>query len=108
MIWIFDEAPVLLHGDCMELMRAIPAGSVDLILCDLPYGVTKNEWDKVLPMDALWREYKRVLRHDGVVALTATQPFATDLINSNRRWFRYEWVLIKKREGAFYRREKGR
>ena len=82
-------------GDCMELMQHIPDKSVDMILCDLPYGTTACEWDKVLPLDELWKQYKRILKEDGVVVLTASQPFTTDLINSNRDWFKYSMVWIK-------------
>jgi len=85
----------LIQGDCLEKMKDIPDGSIDMILCDLPYGTTACEWDKVLPLDELWKQYKRILKEDGVVVLTASQPFTTDLINSNRDWFRYCWVWDK-------------
>ena len=85
----------------MELMQHIPDKSVDMILCDLPYGTTACEWDKVLPLDKLWKQYKRILKENGVVVLTASQPFTTDLINSNRDWFRYEWVWIKSKCTGF-------
>jgi site-specific DNA-methyltransferase (adenine-specific) len=78
-------------------MKDIPDASVDMVLCDLPYGTTACEWDKVLPLDELWKQYKRILKDDGVVVLTASQPFTTDLINSNRKWFRYCWVWEKSR-----------
>ena len=90
------------QGDCMELMQHIPDRSVDMILCDLPYGTTACEWDKVLPLDELWKQYKRILKEDGVVVLTASQPFTTDLINSNRDWFRYCWVWDKKKAGNIF------
>ena len=86
----------------MELMQHIPDKSVDMILCDLPYGTTACEWDKVLPLDELWEQYKRILKEDGVVVLTASQPFTTDLINSNRDWFRYCWVWDKKKAGNIF------
>ena len=84
---------LLMQGDCLELMRDIPGGSVDLILCDLPYGTTQNKWDSVLPMDALWKEYKRICR--GAVVLTATQPFTSALVMSNMEQFKYDWVWRK-------------
>ena len=84
------------QGDCMELMQHIPDKSVDMILCDLPYGTTACKWDKVLPLNELWKQYKRILKKDGVVVLTASQPFTTDLINSNRDWFKYEMIWDKK------------
>tara|TARA_Y100000310_G_scaffold123906_1_gene122671 strand:- start:643 stop:1389 length:747 start_codon:yes stop_codon:yes gene_type:complete len=83
------------QGDCMELMQHIPDKVVNMILCDLPYGTTACEWDKVLPLEELWKHYKRILKDDGVVVLTASQPFTTDLINSNKKWFRYCWVWYK-------------
>lgn len=83
----------LLRGDCLDLMQTIPDQSVDLVLCDLPYGTTQNKWDSVIPFDALWREYKRVCR--GAIVLTASQPFTTMLIASNLKDFRYAWVWEK-------------
>lgn len=83
------------HGDCLELMRDIPDGSVDMILCDLPYGTTQNAWDSIIPLDELWPAYKRVLKPGGVVVLTATQPFSSLLVMSNIKWFKYEWIWKK-------------
>lgn len=81
------------QGDCLELMRELPDASVDLILCDLPYGTTQNKWDTVIPFDALWEAYKRVCR--GAVVLTAAQPFSSALVMSNLDGFRYQWVWVK-------------
>lgn len=81
------------QGDCLELMRDLPDSSVDLILCDLPYGTTQNKWDAVIPFDALWREYNRVC--SGPVVLTAAQPFSSALVMSNPSRFRYEWIWVK-------------
>lgn len=83
----------LLHGDCLELMRALPDASVDMVLCDLPYGTTRNKWDTVIPFDALWREYERVCT--GAIVLTASQPFTSALVMSRADWFRYEWIWRK-------------
>lgn len=83
----------LFQGDCLELMKQIPDGSVDLVLCDLPYGTTQNKWDSVLPLNQLWQEYKRVSR--GAVVLTAAQPFTSALVTSNLPWFKYAWVWNK-------------
>lgn len=74
-----------MHGDCLELMKRIPDGSVDMILCDLPYGTTQNKWDSIIPLDALWREYKRICK--GAIVLTAAQPFTSKLVMSNLAWF---------------------
>ena len=84
-------------GDCLEIMQALPAGSVDLIACDLPYGTTRNAWDAVLPFDKLWPLYQRVLRAGGAAVLTATQPFSSAIVMSNPGQFKYEWVWQKSR-----------
>jgi site-specific DNA-methyltransferase (adenine-specific) len=83
----------LWEGDCLKLMQEIPTGSVDMILCDLPYGTTQNKWDSVLPLDALWREYRRIAR--GAIVLTAQTPFDKVLGVSNLVWLRYEWIWEK-------------
>ena len=83
----------LLQGDCLELMKDIPSGSVDMVLCDLPYGTTQNKWDSVIPLDLLWAEYKRVCR--GAIALTAQTPFDKVLGVSNLEMLRYEWIWRK-------------
>lgn len=83
----------LQQGDCLELMKDIPDESVDLILCDLPYGTTQNKWDSVIPLDKLWGEYKRI--SIGAVVLTAAQPFTSLTVVSNIEQFRYQWVWEK-------------
>lgn len=85
----------LRQGDCLELMRDLSPGSVDLILCDLPYGITACAWDSVIPFDRLWAEYRRVAKPNAAIVLTASQPFTTALIASNLREFRYCWVWSK-------------
>lgn len=85
----------LLHGDCLDLMKTIPDGSIDMILTDLPYGTTACAWDSVLPLGALWVEYNRICKPNGAVVLTAAQPFTTVLAQSNFKHFRYEWVWEK-------------
>lgn len=96
----------LIQGDCLEKMKDIPDGSVDLILCDLPYGTTQNKWDNVLPLDELWREYWRVVKPNGAVVLTAAQPFTTALIASNLQDFKYCWVWDKKNPTGFLNAKK--
>lgn len=76
-------------------MKGLPCKSVDMILCDLPYGVTANKWDVPLPFDKLWEEYKRIIKPNGVIALFGQGKFFADLINSNRKWFRYDLVWDK-------------
>ena len=89
----------LMHGDCLELMGEIPDGSVDMILCDLPYGTTQNKWDIIIPFEPLWAHYKRICK--GAIVLTASQPFTSALVMSNVGWFRHEWVWIKNRGSNF-------
>ncbi|MEK5528494.1 DNA methyltransferase [Viridibacillus sp. FSL R5-0468] len=81
--------------DCLEGMKYIPDKSVDLILCDLPYGTTACSWDSIIPFEALWDQYKRIIKDNGAIVLTGSQPFTTKLINSNLKWFRYEWIWKK-------------
>ncbi len=75
-------------GDCLEVMADIPDGSVDLVLCDLPYGTTACKWDSVIPFEPLWEQYRRIAKPNAAVVLTASQPFTTALIASNMREFR--------------------
>lgn len=82
-------------------MQQLPENSIDLILCDLPYGVTNCKWDTIIPLDALWEAYKRIIKPRGAIVLTAIQPFTTKLINSNRKWFRYCWYWIKNQVTGF-------
>ena len=85
----------LYNTDCIVGMSLIPDGAVDLILTDLPYGVTDCYWDSLLPMDQLWEQYWRVLKPNGAAVLTCCQPFTTTLIQSQRRYFRYCWYWRK-------------
>lgn len=94
-------ATELHHGDCLKLMPSIPDGSVDMILADLPYGVTANHWDSVIPMTELWEQYRRIVKPNGAIALTATQPFATDLIVAARDIFRYDLIWEKVKATGF-------
>lgn len=89
---VIGDAEIYL-GDCLDLMKSLPDGSVDMILCDLPYGTTRNKWDCALPFDRLWHEYRRVC--NGAIVLTAAQPFASALVMSNPTMFRYQWVWVK-------------
>ncbi|HDL7029571.1 TPA: site-specific DNA-methyltransferase [Yersinia enterocolitica] len=88
---------LLLQGNCLDLMCDIPDASIDMILCDLPYGTTNCSWDFVIPFDSLWTQYKRVIRGNGAIVLTASQPFTSALVMSNIGWFKYQWVWKKNR-----------
>ena len=81
--------------DCLEGMKYIDDKSIDMILCDLPYGTTACKWDAIIPLDVLWREYERIIKDNGAIVLTASQPFTTMLINSNIKLFKYCWVWEK-------------
>src|SRR5574344_2987197 len=82
-------------GDCLELMKDIADKSIDMILCDLPYGTTACKWDVVIPFEPLWEQYERIIKDNGAIVLFGTQPFVTDLINSNRQYFRYDLIWDK-------------
>ena len=85
----------LRHGNCLELMKDIPDGSIDMILCDLPYGTTQCSWDIIIPFDELWKQYNRVLKETGIVVLFSGGLFTIDLINSNRKDFKYKLIWKK-------------
>lgn len=87
--------------DCLEFMPLLPDKSIDMILCDLPYGTTACKWDVIIPFEPLWKEYKRILKDDGAIVLTASQPFTSLLIMSNLQWFKYEWIWDKVNPSGF-------
>ena len=91
----------LVHGDCLIKMYDIPDKSIDLILCDMPYGTTACKWDSVLPLDMLWYHYKRIVKDNAAIVLTASQPFTTTLISSNLKGFAFLWVWNKCFGGNF-------
>lgn len=86
----------LANGDCLEVMKGIPDGSIDMILCDLPYGTTACKWDSVIPFEQLWEQYRRVTKPSAAIVLTAAQPFTTAMIASNFNEFAYCWVWDKR------------
>ena len=89
------EEMKLIHGDCMEVMKDIPNGSIDAIIADLPYGTTQAKWDSVLPLQELWNEYKRMLKANGVIVLTCQQPFTSVLVCNDLNMFKYSLVWDK-------------
>ena len=91
----------LIHGDCLEKMKDIAAGSIDAVICDPPYGTTACKWDSVIPFDAMWEQLKRVIKPNGAIVLTASQPFTTTLIASNMKMFKYCWVWRKNTSSNF-------
>ena len=84
-----------IHGDCLEEMPKLADKSIDMILCDLPYGTTACKWDTVIPFEPLWKEYKRLIKDNGAIVLTASQPFTSALVMSNPTMFKYEWIWDK-------------
>lgn len=91
----------LYNGDCLEIMKDIPDGSIDMILCDLPYGTTACKWDVVIPFDKLWEQYERIIKDNGAIVLTASQPFTTKLIESNFKLFKYCWYWSKSKPNGW-------
>jgi len=89
----------LLQGDCLELMKGIPDGSVDMVLCDLPYGTTRNKWDNIIPFEPLWEQYRRICKKNAAIVLFSQMPFSVYLIQSNPQIFRYE-IIWQKSQGT--------
>lgn len=87
----------LLYGDCLELMQGIEDKSIDMILCDLPYGTTACKWDVIIPFEPLWKQYERIIKDNGAIVLTASQPFTSALVMSNVKLYKYDWVWNKKK-----------
>ena len=95
------ELNKIYNEDCLEGMKRMPDKSVDMILCDLPYGTTRNKWDSIIPLDLLWEQYERVIKDNGAIVLFGSQPFTTALNNSNMKLYRYEWIWIKNNSTGF-------
>lgn len=92
---------IKLHqGDCLEIMKDIPDKSIDMILCDLPYGTTQCKWDVIIPFDKLWEQYNRIVKDDGVIVLFGSQPFTSELIHSNINCFKEELCWLKNKAGS--------
>jgi len=88
-------------GDCLELMPSIKTKSVDMILCDLPYGTTICKWDTIIPFEPLWEEYKRIIKDNGAIVLFGNEPFSSKLRISNIEWYKYDWIWQKTRPSLF-------
>lgn len=91
----------LINNDCLIAMKDIPDKSIDMILCDLPYGTTDCKWDTVIPFEPLWAQYKRVIKKNGAIVLTASQPFTSIMVMSNLKAYKTSWVWNKKQSGGF-------
>lgn len=91
----------LIHGECLEKMAEIKDGSVDMVLADPPYGTTACKWDSIIPLEPMWAQLKRVIKPNGAIVMTASQPFTTTLIASNMKMFKYCWVWEKSHPSGF-------
>ncbi len=100
------EGLQLFCGDCLELMKNIPAKSIDMILCDLPYGTTACKWDSVIPFDQLWEQYNRIAKDNAAIVLFATEPFGSSLRMSNIKDYKYDWIWDKKKCTGFLNAKK--
>ena len=88
---------MIYNGDCLEIMPTLADKSVDMILCDLPYGTTACKWDTIIPFEPLWAQYKRLIKDNGAIVLTASQPFTSALVMSNVSDYEYQWTWVKTR-----------
>ena len=91
----------LIFGDCLDEMKNLPDNSVDLILCDLPYGTTKCKWDVIIPFASLWEQYKRVIKANGAILLFGSEPFSSSLRLSNIEWYQYDLYWVKEKPTNF-------
>lgn len=91
----------LMFGDCLERMKEIPSGSVDMILTDPPYGTTACKWDSIIPLEPMWEQLKRVIKPDGAIVLFGQEPFSSYLRVSNIKGYKYDWIWDKVKQGAF-------
>ena len=89
----------LMQGDCLELMKGIADKSVDMILCDLPYGTTACKWDTIIPFEPLWEQYERVIKDNGAIVLFGSEPFSSHLRLSNLKMYKYDWIWNKQQTG---------
>ena len=103
---LITESLALLHGDCLEEMKQIPDGSVDMVMTDPPYGTTACKWDSIIPLEPMWEQLKRVIKPNGAIVMTASQPFTTTLIASNMKMFKYCWVWEKANPSGFINAKK--
>ena len=92
---------VCYQGDCLEVMKGIEDKSIDMILADLPYGTTACKWDTIIPFEPLWEQYKRIIKDNGAIVLTASQPFTSALVMSNVKMYRHQWVWNKNNSAGF-------
>lgn len=105
--WTEDKyVNAVIEGDCIQIMQRIPDDSIDMVLCDLPYGTTQNKWDSLVPLEKLWTEYKRIVKDDGAIVLTSQGIFTAVLIMSQPKLFKYKWVWEKSKATNFLNAKK--
>ena len=95
------ELDKIYHGDCLDIMKIIPDGSVDMVLSDPPYGTTSCKWDSIIPLQPMWEHLKRIIKPNGTIVMTSSQPFTSVLTMSNIEMFKHEWIWIKNRGSNF-------
>lgn len=100
------EINKIYNEDCLSWMQRVQNESIDCIICDLPYGTTQLEWDKIIPFEPLWEQYKRITKENAAIILFSSQPFTTDLICSNRKMFKYEIIWVKTQATGFFNAKK--
>ena len=103
---IYPMVNSLFEEDCLECMKRIPEASIDMILCDLPYGMTQNQWDSYIPLDLLWQQYWRIIKPNGAIVLTSQGLFTAKLILSQSKYFKYKWVWEKSKPTNFLNAKK--
>ena len=101
-----DYVNQVFEGDCLEYMKLLPDNSIDMVLCDLPYGITQNKWDSLIPLDELWKQYKRIVKANGAIVLTSHGIFTAILIMSNPSMFKYKWIWEKSKATNFLNAKK--
>ena len=105
--WTEDKyVNAVIEGDCIQIMQRIPDDSIDMVLCDLPYGTTQNKWDSLVPLEKLWTEYKRIVKDNGAIVLTSQGIFTAVLIMSQPKLFKYKWVWEKSKATNFLNAKK--
>ena len=100
--FMLNENTILGHGDCLELMKQIPEGSIDMVLTDPPYGTTACKWDSIIPFEPMWAELKRIIKPNGAIVLFGSEPFSSALRMSNIKQYKYDWVWDKKKSGNIF------
>lgn len=106
MLELNEIVNTIFEGDCLKIMKQFPENSIDMVMCDLPYGTTQNKWDSVIPLDKLWKEYQRIVKDDGAIVLTSQGLFTAQLMMSNPKLFKYKWVWEKSKPTNFLNSKK--